>query len=294
MPRDDYELKYPILYESADEASRKSQVKYLGIMKLYFLLTILSSLISIYALEYEYGIMIAAIVFLLITGLLILQGWKRYDKIWYNGRAVAESIKTITWRFITRAEPYNDSKNIEEVRDKFCQDIKNIYEQNKGSSIFELKEETEPDVVTSVMYVIRSLNVRQRLDYYIKYRVNEQRAWYFKKAKFNEVRSFWWFIGLVASHILAFILFLIQVKHSEYNIPITPVIVIAGMILSWIQLKKYQDLATSYSQTTRDIEFVKSEGLNVKSEPELSSFVKDAENAFSREHTQWVARKDEL
>ncbi|MCV5767721.1 hypothetical protein OFN22_29990 [Escherichia coli] len=37
---------------------------------------------------------------------------------------------------------------------------------------------------------------------------------------------------------------------------------------------------------------VKEEAKQPNTDEEFSVFVGDAENAFSREHTQWVARKD--
>jgi len=44
--------------------------------------------------------------------------------------------------------------------------------------------------------------------------------------------------------------------------------------------------------TAYEIGFIREQISNVSTDKELSDFVKDAENAFSREHTQWAARRD--
>src|SRR5690606_15189811 len=38
--------------------------------------------------------------------LCIFIGYQKPDRIWYNARAVAESVKTLTWRYMMRAEPF--------------------------------------------------------------------------------------------------------------------------------------------------------------------------------------------
>ncbi|MEO1352240.1 MAG: DUF4231 domain-containing protein [Cyanobacteria bacterium J06635_15] len=51
--------------------------------------------------------MSSALLFLVTLAILIGLRVKRPDDIWYNGRAVAESVKTRTWRWVMRAEPYS-------------------------------------------------------------------------------------------------------------------------------------------------------------------------------------------
>jgi len=63
-------------------------------------------------------------------------------------------------------------------------------------------------------------------------------------------------------------------------------------ILGWVQIKRYQELASSYSLTAHEITFAKNELVQKDTESKFAAFVADTENAFSREHTQWYARKD--
>ena len=55
--------------------------------------------------------------------------------------------------------------------------------------------------------------------------------------------------------------------------------------------ERFSELAASYALAAHEIGIIR-EQANAVSEAQFSTFVADTENAFSREHTQWVARKD--
>lgn len=283
---------YPALYNAANQASIDSQKNYLLGLKWYLGLTILAAVLSIYVKESREAGIISALVFLGVLFLTIYQAFKRFDKDWYNGRAVAESVKTRTWRFIMRAEPYFDSDDVRKVKKEFCEDLNDILEQNRelGNS-FTHPSMTE-ETITDSMLEIRNRSYENRLNYYISNRINEQRAWYFTKASLNKKLAKRWFIGLVVTQAIVIISLLIEIAYEIYFLPTAAIIVLGSSILTWMQIKRYQDLATSYSLTAHEIGILKSQSFEVNNESTLSDFVKDAENAFSREHTQWVARKD--
>ena len=283
---------YPALYEAANNASLRSQKAYLNGMRWYIILTVTAAFLSIYIKESTEAGIFASILFLAVLGLTIFQAVKRYDRIWYNGRAVAESVKTRTWRFIMRAEPYSDCDNIDSVKKEFCNDLKEILEQNRTLGESLTHESVINETITENMLKIRSLNYTERLNYYITNRINEQRAWYFNKASKNKKNARNWFISLVLVNSVIVGLLLVEIGYQIYYLPTAGLMVIGSCILTWMQIKRYQDLATSYSLTAHEIGIIKSQNFQVIDEKTLSDYVKDAENAFSREHTQWVARKD--
>ena len=67
----------------------------------------------------------------------------------------------------------------------------------------------------------------------------------------------------------------------------------ASAVLSWLQAKKHRELSTSYSLAAHEIVLIKGEVVSIQTESNLSDFVMNSENAFSREHTQWAARKND-
>ncbi len=292
MPSNPNRPDYPALYDSANNASLTSQKYYLLGMKWYIGLSIATAFLSIYIKESTLAGILASIMFFAILFLTIFQAVKRYDRTWYNGRAVAESVKTRTWRFITRAEPYIDNKSVNNVRDEFCNNLMDILDQNRELGSFLSHESVTKDTITKSMLEIRKFSLTDRLNYYISNRIKEQKNWYQKKASYNKELAKNWFICLIITNSIIIILLLIEVGYGFYNLPTPALIVVGSSIVSWTQIKKYQDLATSYGLTAHEIGIIKDQSFKVQGEKELSDFVKDAENAFSREHTQWVARKD--
>ncbi|EKA6789224.1 SLATT domain-containing protein, partial [Salmonella enterica] len=65
----------------------------------------------------------------------------------------------------------------------------------------------------------------------------------------------------------------------------------AASIVGWVQIKKYNELAVSYFLTAHEIGDIKEQFNYISSENDFLEFVNNAEKAFSREHTQWLARR---
>lgn len=70
-------------------------------------------------------------------------------------------------------------------------------------------------------------------------------------------------------------------------------IVIAASIIGWTQIKKLNELAAAYTMAAHEIGLIRSMSDSVSTDAEFSGFVNDAEKAFSREHTLWIARQSD-
>ena len=214
----------------------------------------------------------------------------RPDQKWYASRAVAESIKTITWRFITRAEPFGG--NLETDLNQFRNTLKSILRQNKEVAARATQYLTEPQITDS-MLSLRDAPVADRLAYYVDHRISEQRLWYAKKANANERLAKIFFVVLMVTNGVLVCLSLVRISYPEWPFwPTEGLIAIAAALLSWMQSKKFSELSAAYALAAQEIGIVKEQSASVKTDAELSAFVGDSENAFSREHTQWIARKD--
>lgn len=214
----------------------------------------------------------------------------RPEKTWYAGRAVAESIKTLVWRYVSRAEPFNDV-DLKASQD-FLDKLRDVVNQNKAVTN-QLVTHLSNDQITPVMKDLRLQGLHDRLAVYVQCRIRDQLDWYSQKAEFNRVKSnkfFWCLLFLNAS---AFALALLKIKFYDFEyFPIDFIITISACVLTWIQAKRYSELSESYALAANEIGIIKHQSEKVATEEGFSLFVGDAENAFSREHTQWVARKD--
>ncbi|MGX9416933.1 DUF4231 domain-containing protein [Vibrio sp. WJH972] len=283
---------FPALYQSADQASLTAQSNYYFALKSYLFLLVIAALISFYYPADLIGALASASLFLITLCILIWLKVQKPEDTWYNGRAVAESVKTRTWRWVMKAEPYDQNVPDEQTRKEFLSDLKAILDQNRSLSAHLQSEKTNGNAISTQMFNIRNLSLEQRLSIYKNERVKNQADWYAKKSLFNKRRAKHWFIVSVVLHAVAIALLLWRITAPSLSLPIEVVATGASAVLTWLQAKKHNELNSSYSLAAHEIVLIKSEAESVASDKELSNFVVSSESAFSREHTQWSARKN--
>ncbi|ACO75592.1 Anthranilate synthase component I [Laribacter hongkongensis HLHK9] len=285
------EQDFPALYRSADKLSLKSQQHFFRVLRVHLVTLVVAAVLSIVSIPH-WSVAAAQLLALLgALGCSIYLFAMRPDRFWYAGRAVAESIKTITWRYVCRAEPFQ-GKDESAARNDFSQTLKQIVEQNR-EVCQSLTEHLDGEQFTQVMKRMRARPLEERRATYADYRIKDQLTWYSKKAEFNRRMSrnfFWALIGVNAIAVVCAVLRMVYVDQPFW--PTDVFVAMAASILSWMQAKRFSELAASYALAAHEIGLIKEQSLNSGTEEEFSVFVGDAENAFSREHTQWVARKD--
>ena len=283
------EQDFPALYRSADDLSLESQTHFFRAFKLHLLLLVVATLLSIVSIHWS----ISALQLLALLGALFCSVYlfgKRPDRYWYAGRAVAESIKTITWRYVCRAEPFQSDDAI--AKSAFQQKLKAIVDQNREVAQALTKHLDAPQI-TSVMAKMRASSLDERKVTYANNRIKDQLTWYARKAVFNRRTSDGFFWALIATNSVAVVCAVLRIKFVEVPFWPTDIFVAASAsLLSWMQAKRFSELASSYALAAHEIGLLRENSLQAIDDEDFSLFVGDAENAFSREHTQWVARKD--
>lgn len=284
------ETDFPSLYRSADDLSLRSQQQFFRALRVHLITLVIAAILSIVNIPH-WSVAAAQLIALLgALGCSIYLFAKRPDRFWYAGRAVAESIKTITWRYVCRAEPFQgDDPN---ARSDFHQKLKQIIEQNR-EVCQSLTEHLDGVQFTPVMENMRARTLEERRATYSEFRIKDQLTWYAKKAVLNRRMSQYFFWALIGVNFIAVICAVLRIVWVDQPFWPTDVLVaIAASVLSWMQAKRFSELAASYSLAAHEIGLIKEQSLLPNTPENFSLFVGDAENAFSREHTQWVARQD--
>ena len=283
---------YPALFQSTDDASNRAQRFYININLSYLIITILATMCALLGSQFNYFSISSAFLFLVGLFLLIIILTKKIENKWYACRAIAESVKTATWRFMMRAEPYENSQNLHEVKANFRNLLREILKQNTYVADYIGGELSEKEQITEKMMNIRNSSIDERKDLYIKNRIDDQRKWYSKKYSFNKKNNLIWFLLVILFNAIAALFAILQISNpTNQYLPIDVFAVIAVSSLTWIQLKRYQELSSSYALAAHEIGTIKSMSEEIKTENDLSKFVINSENAFSREHTQWIAKR---
>lgn len=283
----------PGLYQSADQASLSAQLFYFWGLAVYLILLVCAALVSFLWPTNTQGALASAALFLITLSILIVIKVRKPDDIWYNGRAVAESVKTRSWRWMMRAEPYQETDSYEVVSKQFISDLKSILNQNRSLSHQLNSAAGILDPITAKMKTIRQLPLEERLSVYREQRINNQATWYSKKSQFNKRRARQWFCVSVVLHSTAIGMLLYRIKDPSLSVPVGVVATTAGAVFTWLQAKKHNELNSSYALAAHEIVLIKGEAVSVQSEADLSDFIINSENAFSREHTQWTAWKSD-
>lgn len=172
---------FPGLYRAADEMSGEAQKHFLGAL-LTNLVLLVAAVMSV--INYpHWGA--AALQAALLAGALasaVYLAMQRPERLWYSARAVAESIKTLTWRYVSRAEPFHedDDTTKKHILDKLAQVIR----QNPGVSD-KLISHISAHQITDRMKSLRADDFEIRRTTYVEHQINDQLKWYSSKAKSN-------------------------------------------------------------------------------------------------------------
>jgi len=287
------EEHYPALYRASDEASLRAQNRYLWSVRMYSFLLIGAAGASVYGLQNTKAAIIAGLLIIgsiIVTILMVLQ---KDEDSWYRARAVAESVKTSAWRFMMRADPFLDADDVRIVKGYFRDRLRNILNEHKDLAHELGGDLASEEQITEEMCKVRSLPLVDRVDFYRKHRIDDQRRWYAKKSSYNKRRGKLWFGILLAAQVIAIILVVLRVGYPTWLYWPTEVFVVsAGAALTWIQVKRFRELAAAYGLTAHELGMIRNDLESIQNESEFAQFVVDSESAFSREHTQWLARKD--
>ncbi|KFE97348.1 hypothetical protein IX39_20350 [Chryseobacterium formosense] len=290
------EKDFPNYYIAGDQASLLAQKLYTRYVRLDLFLMVLSATLTIYNFQPEESkkiiYIISGIVMLIAILFSLIIKNKKYEDIWYRGRALAESVKTLTWRFMTKSEYFENSITNEEAKLRFTNRMKELNEEFKDlHSSLQAKYLSLP-IITYEMEKIRNLNLSVRREFYLKNRIDNQIKWYSDKADSNKTKYESWFLGVIAMQLLALIsiAYLILSPESNFNF-VGLFTTLSASFFGWLQLKKYQENKEAYTTATSELNLIKQEAEFIDNEEKFKIFVLDSENAMSREHTLWLAQK---
>lgn len=288
---------FPILFKIADEKSNSSQKKFININLSILVLLILSSLSSIFSTQISApeSIIIfctCCLILSMLLNLFIL--FFKPEKSWYEGRAIAESVKTLTWKLITGTTPFDLSLTNKEYQSIFEENLKKIIGQKKDFFVLIGKKYPNENMVSDEMIEIRKSSFEERKKIYLEARIQNQINWYSTNSKKNSKNKNITFIFMIGFQTLGILFFILEL-YSLIEFSFTSIsIAVTSILLTWLQLKRFQELTESYAITAMELKFIKDKSKFISNDSELAKYVDDSETAISREHTLWLARRDNV
>ena len=284
---------FPAVYRATDKNSLDAQRRLLVATKIRLVSLVGAAAFGVLTATKTFedlGPILAAISFgcALVTELYLQK--TRPDRTWYDGRAGAESAKTLTWRFVVGGRPFGK----EEMSDSdaemlLLERLREIVQSLKGVAL--VPPSTGFEQITEVMRNLRALSLGERRQEYLTGRIGDQRDWYASKAHWNDSRANTWMIGLgtgEAAGLTGAVLMAANVVEIDI-LGLVAAILAAGA--AWIQTKQYQNLASAYAVASHELADISSQAERAATEAEWADFVDQAEEAISREHTMWRASR---
>ena len=233
---------FPGLYKSADKASISAQRRYLCLQKCHIGCLILGSIGAALATivpdgAVKWTYIVLAIV--LVTGVTLtwVSRVRQDNKAWFDCRAIAESTKTATWRFMMKAAPFKDD-NI--TREAFIDQLQRIRKERHFSS-HNLAQSLDANAqsISGFMDNVRQKPLNERQNLYLVSRLRNQKTWYSDKAKCNSKEESCWFWVVLALQMFAIAFAIIKACSGGLPVNMVPLLMTCAVsAIAWSQMKR--------------------------------------------------------
>lgn len=286
-------MEYPPFYDAADELSTTGQRRYMGAVRIRLFALAAAALggaVTFVALGVDWLGWLALLAFLVAIACEVYILTAKPDEHWYEGRAAAESAKTLTWRYAVCGDPLPAKIGEEEARRRFSDQLRSITaDLDHLSAVPVVDKEGIPEVLESMR--ARSFSARQEL--YVEGRLKDQISWYTRKASENAALQQKFLLLTVALEFSGVAGAALRIGGIIQFDALGIIAAVAAGFASWAQTRQYGQLSRAYSIAANELSIILSE---VRSIPEVewSRFVDEAEEAISREHTLWRASRGVL
>lgn len=282
----------PGLFITADETSIRGQRRHLRAIRAQLIL--LATAAALGALSWrvdpngvDWAAFAAGTAFLLAGFVRIHHFTTQPDKAWFDGRAVAESVKTLAWRYAVAGAPFPLSLDPSEADREYVHRAASLLDQLNSSTVLVIGDRR--DEITAWMRELRSQPLAERKVAYDRDRLQDQLRWYSQKAGAN-LRSGTRLNALTlalegAGAVGAFLTATGTVHIDLLGFAGAAV----AALTAWGQAKQHSALASSYSVAAHELSGIRALADEPRPEEQWAAFVAEAEEAISREHTLWRA-----
>jgi hypothetical protein len=237
-------------------------------------------------------IVISALSFLVALVLKFIARANAFDADWYNGRALAETVKGLAWRYMMRVPPYATA----DADRRFTVDLTQVLRRAPGFRQATDRLPLRPQQISTLMREVRGLPVAGRRAYYLTERLLDQADWYQARSVASSRAGTRWFWLSVALEVAAAGLALVALAGG--GDPLLRIIAvlasIALAVTAWSQLNRYDELSRTYATAFHELSLIAAAAGDDADRAPLQELVRDGEEAIGREHRLWVAQRGEM
>lgn len=285
---------YPILFQAADARSVAAQRSYRRLVAIELGSVVTGSVLGAGAAwmvaSARVAGAIAAITFLVAIVARIVRERRGDDRIWFDARAVAETAKTQTWRFVLRVPPFADDATADR---QLARELIAILRARPSLLLTDVGRPGDTAQISDRMRELRAMSLTDRRDLYVQHRLIDQADWYRRSAIRHERLGQRWSWGSLTSEVLAVVAALLALQLPGLGeLGLLGVLgALAAAFAAWGQTGRHEDLAKAYGLAYQELLLIAGFADAVSKETDLTKLVHDGEGAISREHTMWMAKR---
>lgn len=294
----------PVLFRSADQFSLRRQKHFLRLVRVRYAGLIVAAITGVASFPIGSARVLelaaAGTVLALLVSLVVELFARAYgpEKDWYDGRVLAESAKTLAWRYMVGASPFgvrDSSPDGGSSPDGHEAATRRDFLRQMASLLSDVPDIGAPpgaeSSITETMARVRAAPLSVRRATYIQYRIGDQQDWYARKADWNRrYHTVWWVVVMLAE-VVALILAALRFTGALSVDLVGIVVAAAAAATGWLGVRQHATLARAYSFAAQDLAIVRARLEESLDEPAWAAEAADAEESISREHTLWRASR---
>ena len=281
-------FEFPEAFKVTDEASLAGQRSFIHSTRVQLILLVIASAAGSLSWtindDWDGTALLAGVAFSVAALLRLALLRDRPHRAWYDGRAAAESIKTLSWKHAVAGDPFvkgdaaADARLVDLIAELITS-FDTLGPDAKGAS-------AEP---TPSMKTLRAASLDERRRAYSGGRIADQQDWYARKAAWNRSRArLWGGIALalqVVGAVGAFLKGFGVIDLDLFGLAGAAV----GSAVAWLETKQHHTIARAYKVAAEELADIQGLVDQQLTEEGWGAFVAEAEEAISREHTMWRA-----
>jgi hypothetical protein len=291
---------FPALFQAANRASVRAQASYFRVLQAEMYALILGALLgAIGSLDRvafgnttfgELALIGSMLALLLGLSIALISRQRRFEEQWFNCRAISETVKSLSWRYMARAAPLQQN-SLKDADAAFGSAIADIIQDWKDRVSLAAEDVASPQR-TAKMRATRESPFEARLNAYRVGRLIDQQRWYSRRAREHDRSETRWF-GLASLAQVAAVAIAVLTLAFPHFFKVRPVGVaatVASAAFAWSKGKRFRELSSAYSLAAQELAVAEGDAEHVSNDAELAELVQEVEERTSREHTTWRAR----
>jgi SMODS and SLOG-associating 2TM effector domain 3/SMODS and SLOG-associating 2TM effector domain 1 len=215
------------------------------------------------------------------------RAWMKPERDWYAGRAAAESVKTMGWRYAVGGDPFPVPDLNNDASQRYLARLEQILHELPETDLSPTPLNHRE--ITQAMNDVRGSDLHVRRQVYKRDRIEDQLGWYQRRMLTHGRSARSWLGVTIASSALGLVAAAVKFFGAIDFDMLGVFASVASAAIAWNQLNQHRTLAYAYGLAARELSIIR-DRIDRVPDDRWRGFVSDSEDAISREHAMWLAR----